>query len=175
MKIKHVLTLLFLLAIAPLATQAAAVDYFLKLDGIDGESTDRAHKGELDVLSFSWGVSNQGSSTGGGGGAGKVSVHDISITKSVDKSSPKLMVHCATGKHIKSATLTVRRSANREGRNGVEYLVITLEDCLISSYQISGDGGGTAEKIELSFSKLTMKTVDGTTGVVDIEDGTAVN
>ena len=171
MKIKHLLTLLALLATAPLASRGAAVDYFLKIEGVDGESTDRGHRNEIDATGFSWGVSNPTPVGGGGAGAGKVSVHDISITKSVDKSSSKLMVACATGKHFKSVVLTMRKSG-RDGR-GVEFLVITLEDVLVSSYQVSGDGGGTSEKLELSFAGLTMKTADGTTGELSIEDNTA--
>ena len=86
-----------------------AVDMFLKLDGIKGESADHKHKDTIHIESFSWGMSQTGAhGTGGGGGAGKVSVHDISITKHVDKSSPALMLACCNGKHIKDGLITVR-------------------------------------------------------------------
>ena len=72
-----------------------AVDMFLKLDGIKGESQDHKHKDEIHIESFSWGMNQTGAhGVGGGGGAGKVSVHDISITKFVEKSTSALMLHC---------------------------------------------------------------------------------
>src|SRR5262245_10475584 len=78
-----------------------AVDMFLKLEGVKGESKDHKHGGEIHIESFSWGMNQTGAhATGGGGGAGKVHVHDISFTKFVDKSSPTLMLFCAGGKHI---------------------------------------------------------------------------
>src|SRR5947199_2258086 len=103
----------------------AAVDYFLKLDGVDGESGDSKHKGSIEIHSFSWGATNHGSHSGGsGGGAGKVVMQDFHFTMSVNKASPKLMQHCATGEHIKKATLTVRKA----GKDQQEYYVIKMED-----------------------------------------------
>src|SRR5262245_21929107 len=100
-----------------------AVDMFLKLDKIDGESADKAHKGEIDVLAWSWGASNSGSAhMGGGAGAGKVNVQDISFTKYIDKSSPSLFLSCANGKHIPTATLVVRKA----GEKPLEYLKLEL-------------------------------------------------
>ena len=87
-----------------------AVDMFLKLEGIKGESKDDKHKDEIHIESFSWGVTQQGGfNVGGGGGAGKVNVHDISISKYLDKSSALLMSHCCTGKHIPSGLVTFVR------------------------------------------------------------------
>src|SRR5213593_2324488 len=84
----------------------AAVDYFLKLDGIEGESQDAKHKGEIDLESWSWGETQTGTMhAGGGGGAGKVQMQDFHFVMKVNKSSPKLMLACASGEHIKSATL----------------------------------------------------------------------
>jgi len=109
----------------------ALFDAFLKLDGIKGESADSKHKGEIDVVSFSWGMQQRGSSaTGGGGGTGKVQVHDITISKRTDASSPLLMLNCANGAHIKTATFVVRKA----GGTQLEYLTIQLKDVLISSY-----------------------------------------
>ena len=91
-----------------------AVDMFLKLSAIKGESKDVKHKDEIDVLSWSWGMSQSGTAhMGGGAGAGKVAVQDLNFTHYIDKSSPTLMLHCCNGKHIKSAMLT-RPQGGRE-------------------------------------------------------------
>src|SRR6185503_7879626 len=114
-----------------------AVDMFLKLDGIKGESKDHKHGGEIHIESFSWGMNQTGAhGAGGGGGAGKVSVHDISITKFLDKSSCDLMLACCNGKHITEGLLTVRKA----GEKPLEYLKIKLEDILISGVQDAGHG-----------------------------------
>jgi len=132
-----------------------AVDMFLKLDGIKGESADHKHKEEIHVESFSWGMSQTGAhGTGGGGGAGKVSVQDISVTKYLDKSSPELMLHCANGKHIKERLITVRKA----GENPVEYLKIKLTDILISSVQHAGHGSDLlTEALSLNFGKFHVE------------------
>ena len=116
----------------------ALFDAFLKLDGIKGESADSKHKGEIDIESFSWGMSQTGvSATGGGGGAGKVKVHDISFQKKTDASSPLLFLNCANGAHIKEATFVVRKA----GGTQLEFLKIKLTDVLISSYKPHGTDG----------------------------------
>ena len=93
-----------------------AVDMFLKLDGIEGESKDAKHAGEIDIESFAWGMAQTGSGhRGTGSGTGKVDVHDITITKVVDKSSPSLMLACANGKHIAKGSITVRRAGESAG------------------------------------------------------------
>jgi type VI secretion system secreted protein Hcp len=132
-----------------------AVDMFLKLDGIKGESADHKHGGEIHVESFSWGMSQTGAhGTGGGGGAGKVSVQDISVMKYLDKSSPELMLHCANGKHIKEGLVTVRKA----GENPVEYLKIKLTDILVSSVQHSGSGSDLLmESLSLNFAKFHVE------------------
>jgi type VI secretion system secreted protein Hcp len=134
-----------------------AVDMFLKLDGIKGESKDDKHKEEIHIESWSWGLSQQGNfNTGGGGGAGKVNVHDISITKYFDKSSPDLMFHLASGKHIASGLVTVRKA----GEHPVEYLKIKLTDLLVSSIQHSGASGGSdlvMESLSLNFAKFNVE------------------
>ena len=100
-----------------------AVDMFIKLDGIKGESRDAKHKGEIDVLAWSWGLSNSGTMhMGGGGGAGKANVQDISFTKYVDAGSADLQLSCANGKHLKSAKLVVRKA----GETPLEYIIIEL-------------------------------------------------
>ena len=97
-----------------------AIDMFLKIEGVEGESTDKSHQGEIDILSWSWGMSQSGTThMGGGGGSGKVSVQDLSLTKYIDKSSTVLLTHCATGKHIPKAVLTVRNGFAVTGRPSV--------------------------------------------------------
>ena len=133
-----------------------AVDMFLKLDGIKGESKDSKHKDEIHIESFSWGMNQTGTmGAGGGGGAGKVHVHDISITKNVDKSTPTLMLHCANGKHIKNGLVTFRKA----GEHPLEYMKIKLEDILISSVQEAGHGGGDqmSESVSLNFAKFHVE------------------
>ena len=129
----------------------AAVDYFLKIDGIDGESTDSKHKNEIDILSWSWGESQTGSSaTGGGGGAGKVSMNDFNFMMTVNKASPKLLLACANGSHIKEALLTCRKA----GKEQQEYLKIKFTDLLVSSFQTSGSSETPVDSISLNFSKI---------------------
>jgi len=116
----------------------ALFDAFLKLDGIKGESADSKHKGEIDVMSFSWGLQQTGvQATGGGGGAGKVSFIDFLVVKKTDASSPLLMLNCANGAHIPSAAFTVRKA----GGSQLEYLKIKLTDVLISKYRPAGGSG----------------------------------
>jgi type VI secretion system secreted protein Hcp len=144
----------------------AAVDMFLKLDGIKGESKDHKHKDEIHIESFSWGMNQMGTGGAGGGhGAGKVSVHDISCTKFVDISSPALMLHCCNGKHVKEAHIVVRKA----GENPLEYLKLKLTDLIISSVQIAGHGSALlTENLTLNFAKIEVEyheqTEKGTAG-----------
>jgi type VI secretion system secreted protein Hcp len=146
--------------IAGTASQAfAAVDMFIKIDTIEGESTDKTHGKEIDVLSWSFGASQSGSmAMGGGAGAGKVVMQDFHFTKSVDKSSPKLFEALATGKHLKEAKLVLRSA----GGSQVEYLVITLSDVLVSSYSTGGSSGEDRpiESISLNFAQIKMSYVE---------------
>ena len=132
-----------------------AVDMFLKLDGIKGESKDAKHKDEIHIESFSWGLSQTGAhGVGGGGGAGKVSVHDISITKFVDKSSAALMLHCCNGKHIPGGLITVRKAGDKP----LEYLKIKLTDILVSGVQHAGHGSDLlTENVTLNIAKFEVE------------------
>jgi type VI secretion system secreted protein Hcp len=113
-----------------------AFDAYLKLDGIKGESQDFRHKGEIDILSFTLGVTQTGiSASGGGGGAGKSQHQDMQLVKKVDASSPLLYLNCACGAHIKEAMFVVRKA----GGSQLEYLKIKLTDVLISSYKPHGN------------------------------------
>jgi type VI secretion system secreted protein Hcp len=131
-----------------------AVDVFLKLGDIKGESKDSKHPGEIDVLSWSWGVSQTGTmSVGGGGGAGKANFSDLSIMHAVDKASPVLMAKCATGEHIKEATLVSRKA----GKGQQEYLIVKMNDILITSVQPSGSSEHPMESVSMQFAKIDLE------------------
>lgn len=132
-----------------------AVDMFLKLTNIEGESRDDKHGKEIDVLAWSWGASNSGSAhVGGGAGAGKANFQDLSITKYVDKSSPTLFDHVAKGTHIDSAILTVRKA----GGTPLEYVIITMTECMITSISTGGSGGEDrlTENISINFAEVGL-------------------
>lgn len=137
-----------------------AVDMFLKLDGIDGESADSKHKGEIEILSFSWGASQAGApGFGGGMGSGKVNVHDFSFVHKVDKSSPALMTHACAGARIKQGVLSVRR-AGEGNATGQDYLTIKFSDVLISSFQTGANGQAgeiPLEQVSLNFTTVAME------------------
>lgn len=133
-----------------------AVDMFLKIEGeIQGESQDKSHKGDIDVLAWSWGMSNSGTfHTGGGGGAGKANFQDISVTKYVDAASPVLMLYCANGDHFDKARLVVRKA----GKSPLEYIVIDMQQVLITSVSTGGSGGEDrlTENVSLNFAKVKV-------------------
>ena len=136
-----------------------AVDMFLKLDGVKGESKDKAHTQDIDILSWSWGMSNSGSAhQGSGAGSGKVNVQDVSVTKYIDSSSPKLMLSCCDGNHFESAVLTVRKAG---GEKPVEYVTIKMQEVLITSVSTGGSGGDDrlTENVGLNFAKVTVEYV----------------
>lgn len=136
-----------------------ALDMFLNLgDDIKGESKDgdAKHKGTIDILAWSWGMSNSGSThMGSGSGAGKANFQDISVTKYIDKASCPIMFACASGQHIEKATLTVRKA----GGTPVEYFVITLTNVLVSSYSTGGSGGEDrlTENVSLNFGQVAIE------------------
>jgi len=132
-----------------------AVDMFLKLNGVTGESKDKVHTKEIDVLSWSWGLMNSGSAhVGGGAGSGKVSVQDVTLSKFVDSSSPKLMLACCNGTHYPSAVLTVRKA----GGKPVEYIKVKMEEILIAGVSTGGSYSEDrlTENIILNFAKVSM-------------------
>jgi type VI secretion system secreted protein Hcp len=133
-----------------------AVDMFLKLDGIKGESSDDKHKGEIDVLAWSWGASQTGTAhSGAGGGGGKANFQDLSVTKWVDKSSHSLLKAVSVGQHIAKAHLTVRKA----GEKPLEYIKLTMEKCLITSVSTGGSGGEDrlTENITINFGKYNFE------------------
>lgn len=148
----------------------AQEDYFLKIDGITGESQDDKHKDQIHLTSWSMGVANIG--TGGsnlGSGGGRSNVQDLHFTKTIDKASPNLFIACCTGKHFDTAQITVRRA----GENPQEYLTYDLTEVYVSSFTTSGhEGGNLAQEAgSLNFSKITMtytpQNADGTPGAAN--------
>src|SRR5688572_6928005 len=137
-----------------------AVDMFLTLDGIKGESKDSKHAGEIEILSFSWGgAQSSGHGAGGGGGAGKVSLNDFSIMKELDTASPQFMELLCNGQSAGSGLLTLRKA----GEKPLEYLKIKMTDVFISSYQTGGSGSGAGvpvEQVSFSFSNVEISTFE---------------
>ena len=134
-----------------------AVDMFLNIEGeIEGESKDKEHTNEIDILQWSFGLENSGSfHTGAGGGSGKSKFHDITITKHIDSASAKLMLYCANGDHFKEATLTVRKA----GKTALEYIVVKMGNVMVTSIDSGGSGGDDllSEEIRLNFENVEVK------------------
>jgi type VI secretion system secreted protein Hcp len=153
------------------------VDVFLKIDGIEGESTDAKHSGALEVEAFAWGVEQAGGQTGGaGGGAGKAAFRSLHVVARTSRASPRLFVACASGLHLQGATLTVRRG----GRGQLEFLVVRLTDVVVSAYEIgySPDLDAPTDEIELGYAKIELdyrpQNADGTLAAV-VKGGWDVN
>jgi type VI secretion system secreted protein Hcp len=140
---------------APAPELAGSTDYFLKIEGIEGESFDYKHKGEIDVLSFSWGATQSGTlGLGGGGGVGKVQMEGMKFVMRVNKASPKVMLACATGQHFKGAILIARKA----GKSQMEYLKWTMTDVLVSSYQTGGSQETIpADQFALNFGRIDVE------------------
>ncbi len=131
-------------------------DFFLKLDGVDGESTDEKHTNAIEIMSFNFGANNTGtSSIGTGAGSGKVNIHDFHFVKVFDKASSNLFQRVANGEHIPTATLICRKSTGTGGQQ--DYLTVKMTDVVISSYTCGGSSGGSpipSESISLNFTKI---------------------
>ena len=132
-----------------------ATDIFAKIGDIKGESLDSKHKNEIEVLSFSWGVANSGSAApGGGGGAGKATFQDLSIVHGIDKATPELLTACASGLHIKDATITHRKA----GEGQQDYLIIRLNDVTITAVSHAGaEDQPNAVSVSLKFAKVDLE------------------
>ena len=130
----------------------AAVDYFLKIDGIQGESRDAKHKGEINLESFSWGEANVGAPVGGAG-AGKVQIEDLHVVMKMNKASPLLLLACATGQHLKQAILTARKA----GKVQLEFLVFKFTDLLVSSYHTGGNTDiEPTDQVAFNFARIEV-------------------
>jgi type VI secretion system secreted protein Hcp len=148
-----------------------AVDMFMKLTpDVKGESKDKKYANSIDVLAWSWGVSNSGTAhVGGGAGAGKANFQDLSFTKYVDLASPTFIYDCASGKHFEKAELIVRKA----GEKPLEYIIITMTEVLVTSVSTGGSGGEDrlTENVTLNFAKFQLdykeQKKDGTEGEKD--------
>jgi type VI secretion system secreted protein Hcp len=135
-----------------------AAHMFIKLDDIKGESVDDKHKGEIDILSWSWGVAQTGTAHGGGGsGAGKGQVNDLTFTKQVDRSSPLLFQLCCSGTPLKKGLLTCCKA----GGKALEYIKIGMDQVMVTSVTIGGDVGGDVinETVTLNFATMNYEYV----------------
>jgi type VI secretion system secreted protein Hcp len=131
-----------------------AVDIFLKIDDIKGESADKqGHGGEIEVLTWNWGLTQSGTAhTGTGSGAGKVNIQDITVSKFIDMSTPNLIKACCSGKPFGQALLTVRKAG---GSKPVEYIKLKLITVIVSAVTTSGSGSDDrqTESVTLNFAK----------------------
>ncbi len=145
-----------------------ASDYFLKLTDIEGESQDSKHTNEIDIDQFFWGATQPGSSsTGGGSGGGKVQIHDFLFVAKHSQASPKLMLACADGAHVGTATFTIRKA----GTDQQEYSIYTLSNAIVSDYHVESPKDGSSipvDRFKLNFSKIEhqykVQKSDGTLG-----------
>src|ERR1051325_3512972 len=130
-----------------------AFDAFLKIEGVEGDSQQKGHPNEIEVESFSWGETNvSGPGKGTGAGAGKVQMQDFHFSMRTSKASPTLMTGCATGKHFENATLTCRKA----GGSQQDFIVIKMNDVLISGYSLAGSRGDDTpnDEVSLAFVKI---------------------
>lgn len=131
-----------------------AVDVFLKIGDIKGESKDSKHAGEIDVLSWSWGVSNNADARSGGGkGAGKANFSDMSFMHALDSASPNLMKACTMGDHYPEATLTARKA----GKGQQDYLIVKMKEVYVTSVQPSGSSEHPMESVSLTFGHVDLE------------------
>jgi type VI secretion system secreted protein Hcp len=154
----------------------AQVDYFLKIDGIPGESRDSKHAGTIEIESFSWSLTNTGSPgpPGAGPGAGKVSLQDFHFVARISAASPKLMLSCATGEHLKQAVLTARKAGGAQQ----DFFTVKMSDILISSFQQGGSAGDVVptDSFSLNFAAIQLAvTSESEKGIVQetFDTGTA--
>jgi type VI secretion system secreted protein Hcp len=131
--------------------------FFLRIDGIEGQSTHKRHPQEIQVVSFSFGAAQAaaGYSSGAGAGAGRVSFQDFSVGARPSKASPLLLVACASGRHFRSAVFTI-------GDDDGDWLEFRFEDVIVSSYQMGGTGEDPVEQLSLSFAKIELRYTERT-------------
>ncbi len=128
-----------------------AIDTHIKFDGVEGESSHEDHKGEIEVLSWTWGVQNASALAGGGSGKGKANAGDFHFTHLYDKASPVLAKKCAQGVHFKEAVVTGRKA----GEGQKDFLKVTMKEVFISSVQPSGSSGGdVVESVSMSYGEI---------------------
>ena len=129
-----------------------AIDSFLKLGTLKGESVVKGFEDQMQILSWGWGMTQTGTThSASGGGAGKVEVHDLQFVKNIDAASPNLALSCAKGTHYDTAVLTMRKA----GGTALEYVTLTLTDVIVSSYSVSESGGDQMQDtVALNFAKF---------------------
>jgi type VI secretion system secreted protein Hcp len=137
-----------------------AMDLFLKIDDVKGEADDAKHKGDIELLSWTWGLTRAAMP---GGSSGKANVQEVRFTKVVDKSTPNLIKLCCSGSQIKQAVLVVRTAGSRP----LEYLKVTLEDAIVSSYTTGATGPADdmpTDSFSLTFSRVKMEYTPRSSG-----------
>jgi type VI secretion system secreted protein Hcp len=133
-----------------------AADIFLNIDGINGESQDALHEGEIDITAWNWKVQQEARMLGGsGGGAPKATVYDMELTHQIDRASPGLMTACCLGRHFPKAVLTLRKA----GGLPLDFLKITMTDVVITCVNPCGGGGSHFEQVNLSFATIKQEYV----------------
>jgi type VI secretion system secreted protein Hcp len=135
-----------------------AVNAFLDIDGVEGESIQKGYEKKIELMSFHWGASQSATThMGTGSGSGKANVQDMSFSKNLDKTSPVLLQHLLIGTHFKKIVLTLRKVT---GATQLPYLVFTMEDALLSSYSTGAGMGGDDQIIEnlsINFGRIKME------------------
>jgi type VI secretion system secreted protein Hcp len=136
-----------------------ANDMFLKIHGIEGESEDASHQGEIDVIDWTWEVSQKSSvHMGAGGGAAKATVEDFQFSHFIDRATPNLTLYCLTGKHIDEVVFYVRKA----GEKPLEYMTLTMHDAIVTKVASQGQHHGEErplERVRLSFARLKQEYV----------------
>jgi type VI secretion system secreted protein Hcp len=134
-------------------------DAFLKVETVDGESTDEKHSNWIEVLSYSWGVDQPQSSSASSHGslsAERANFHPFVVVKAIDKASAKLALACASGEHYPKATLEICRA----GGDKQPYMEYKLTDVMVSSFRPGGTGHGEAlplEEVSFSYGQIEWK------------------
>lgn len=135
-----------------------ALEAFLDIDGVEGESIKKGFEKKIELLDFAWGATQSATAhLGTGSGSGKANVQDFSFGKHLDKTSPILFQACLRGTHYKIATLTLRKVT---GDEQLPYFKVVFEDCLVSSYQTGAGTGGddqVHERMSLNFARFSVE------------------
>lgn len=132
----------------------ASIDTHLKLSGVPGEATQADHKGEIELMAWSWGASNEAYIGGGGSGKGKAQAGSVNLTKLTDKSSPTIAKHLVMGKHFDEAKLSCAKS----GDGQKDFMTVTMKEVFITSYQVGGSSGADlVESISMSFGDIEIE------------------
>ena len=132
-----------------------AIDIFMRIDGITGESKDAHHKNWIDVHNFTWGASQPNTlTTGGGGGAGKVNFQDLKVTAAIDKAAPTILKHSAIGRHIPKLEISVCKAGGEQ----IEYSRITLDDVMVTGVEFDGSKNNEVLWVTYSFQAVKIKT-----------------